>query len=236
MCPGSQNDVSVYQDVLVLSVDSSRSDDSCNSESQSATKKSSWEGLRVFDISNPRKPEYVAAVETDCGSHTHTLAPSQNGRNLYVYVSSYSPSADFPDCKPPHDFISIVRVPLKHPARAKLAAKPVLFPDGGNDGMLYSSETSGCHDLTAHPRKDLAVGACMGDGILLDIKNRLAPRVIDRVTDDVNFSFWHSATFNNAGTKVVFTDELGGGAFPTCNPLLGNTRGADGTTTSSTAS
>lgn len=96
VCPGSQNDVSVYDDVLVLSTDSSRSDSSCQSTAQSATIKDSWEGVKVFDISNPRRPEYVAAVETPCGSHTHTLAPGKgkgaNGKgkvdDLYVYVSS----------------------------------------------------------------------------------------------------------------------------------------------------
>ena len=91
-----------------------------------------------------------------------------------------------------------------------------------------ASETSGCHDVTAYPAKDLLAGACMGDGILMDIKRRKNPQVIDRVTDEVNFAFWHSATFNNAGTKVVFTDELGGGSLPTCNPIFGATRGADG--------
>ena len=75
VCPGSQNDVSVWKDLLVLSVDSSRSDDSCQSTTQSATEKESWEGVRVFDISDPANPQYIAAVETPCGSHTHTLAP-----------------------------------------------------------------------------------------------------------------------------------------------------------------
>ena len=88
VCPGSQNDVSVYRDLLVLSVDSSRNDDSCASTSQPATEKSSWEGIRVFDISNPAAPRYAAAVETDCGSHTHTLVPGKDRRNVYLYVLS----------------------------------------------------------------------------------------------------------------------------------------------------
>ena len=68
----------------------------------------------------------------------------------------------------------------------------------------------------------------MGDGILLDIRDRAKPRVTERVRDTENFAFWHSATFNNAGTKVVFTDELGGGGGATCNPTVGPTKGADG--------
>lgn len=68
----------------------------------------------------------------------------------------------------------------------------------------------------------------MGDGVLIDIADRAAPRVIERVTDTTNFAFWHSATFNNAGTKVVFTDELGGGGAATCNAAVGPNRGANG--------
>ncbi|RYP82854.1 hypothetical protein EKO23_20860 [Nocardioides guangzhouensis] len=228
VCPGSQNDVSVYGDLLVLSVDSSRSDDSCNSVAQPASEKSSWEGIRVFDISNPAAPRYAASVETSCGSHTHTLAPTKNGKDLYVYVSSYSPNAAFPDCQPPHDQISVIKIPTASPDDAALVGTPVLFPDGGNPGGNGSSTTSGCHDITAYPSKDIAAGACMGDGILMDISDREHPVVTEQVRDTTNFAFWHSATFNNAGTKVVFTDELGGGGAPTCNPTTGQEKGADG--------
>ena len=217
MCPGSQNDVSVYQDLLVLSTDSSRSNDTCDNISQSATNKASWEGIKVFDISDPANPAYVAAVETKCGSHTHTLAPSKDGKDLFVYVSSYSPNAAFPDCQPPHDLISVVQIPVDSPADASLASEPVLFPEGGNPGGNGSSTTSGCHDITAYPEKDIAAGACMGDGVLIDISDRVNPVVTEQVRDTENFAFWHSATFNNRGTKVVYTDELGGGGAPTCN-------------------
>lgn len=96
LCPGSQNDISVSGDLLFLSTDSSRSDNSCSSTSQPATEKSSWEGMKIFDISDKRNPKYVAAVETACGSHTHTLVPKR--RDVYIYVASYSPNATFPDC------------------------------------------------------------------------------------------------------------------------------------------
>lgn len=229
LCPGAQNDVSVSGDLLFLSTDSSRSDNSCNSTTQPATEKSSWEGMKVFDISDKRNPRYVAAVETSCGSHTHTLAPDR--KNVYVYVSSYYPSETFPDCQPPHDGISVIKVPRKAPENAAVVDFPVLFPDGGNPGGSTNpgvSETTGCHDLTTFPKLKLAAGACMGDGILLDIADPAKPRVIDRVEDNVNFAFWHSATFNERGNKVVFTDELGGGTSATCNEATGPTRGADG--------
>ncbi|NYG54605.1 LVIVD repeat-containing protein [Nocardioides perillae] len=227
VCLGSQNDISVYGDVLVLSVDSSRASSSCEAGSQSSLVKSSWEGLRVFDVSDPANPEYVAAVETDCGSHTHTLAPTKDGQTLYAYASSYSPNVNAPDCQPPHDKISVVEIPLDDPSQAALVSEPVLFPEGGNPGGNGSSTTSGCHDITAYPSKDIAAGACMGDGVILDISDRENPVVTETVRDTENFAFWHSATFNNEGTKVVFTDELGGGGAATCNPTVGPDKGAD---------
>ncbi|MEV7194141.1 hypothetical protein AB0N81_20385 [Streptomyces sp. NPDC093510] len=234
LCPGSQNDVSISGDLLFLSTDSSRSDDSCNSTTQPATEKSSWEGMKIFDISDKSNPKYVSSVETACGSHTHTLVPER--RDVYVYVSSYSPNATFPDCKPPHDGISIIKVPRKAPQKAAIVNFPVLFPGegpdgGGNPGGPTNpgvSKTTGCHDITVLPSKDLAAGACMGDGILFSIKDPENPRIIDQVQDNTNFAFWHSATFNQKADKVVFTDELGGGSGATCNAATGPTRGANG--------
>jgi hypothetical protein len=229
LCPGSQNDVSVYSNLLFLSTDSRRTDDSCASTTTTDAT-NYWEGIKIFDISRPSNPRYLKSVETDCGSHTHTVIPSKNGRTAYLYVSSYFPSPALADCQPPHDKITIVKVPLRAPTSAAVVAEPVLFPDGGYPGnaQVEETETSGCHDITAYPAKDLAAGACMGDGVLIDIKDREQPKVITTVRDTVNFAFWHSATFNNAGTKVVFTDELGGGGAPVCNPTVGPEKGADG--------
>ncbi|MFG1880234.1 LVIVD repeat-containing protein [Sphaerisporangium sp. NPDC049003] len=227
VCPGSQMDLSVYGDLLFASVDSSRNNDSCSSTPQPATQKESWEGIRIFDVSDKANPRYIKSVETNCGSHTHTLLPDKRHGNVYLYVSSYLPNAAYPDCQPPHDKISIVKVPLRDPAAAAVVATPVVFPDGGNEtqpNLLLP--TSGCHDITVYAEKGIAAGACMGDGVLFDIRNPEAPKVTARVTDP-NFAFWHSATFNNAGTKVVFTDELGGGGAATCNEATGPNRGAD---------
>ncbi|MFE9625154.1 LVIVD repeat-containing protein [Streptomyces sp. NPDC006527] len=234
LCPGSQNDISVSGNLLFLSTDSSRSDSSCNSTTQPATEKSSWEGMKIFDISDKANPRYVAAVETACGSHTHTLVPER--RNVYVYVSSYSPNAAYPDCQPPHDGISVIKVPRNAPEKAAIVNFPVLFPGegpdgGGNPGGPTNpgvSKTTGCHDITVLPEKDLAAGACMGDGILFSIEDPENPKIIDQVQDNVNFAFWHSATFNLKADKVVFTDELGGGGAATCNAEIGPNRGADG--------
>jgi hypothetical protein len=230
VCPGGQMDVSVYGNLLFAAVDSSRSDDSCNSTPLSAANKDAWEGVRIFDISDKRAPRYIKSVETNCGSHTLTLVPGKGLdrlKNVYVYVSSYLPAANFPDCQPPHDKISIIKVPLRNPTAAAVAATPVVFPDGGNEtqpGLLVP--TSGCHDITAYAEKNIAAGACMGDGVLFDISDRLNPKVTARITDP-NFAFWHSATFSNNAKKVVFTDELGGGGAATCNEATGPNRGAD---------
>jgi hypothetical protein len=72
-----------------------------------------------------------------------------------------------------------------------------------------------CHDITVYPAIGLAGGACGGYGLLLDISDPVNPRRIDAVADS-NFAYWHSATFNNSGTKVLFTDEWGGGGQPKC--------------------
>ncbi|MFN2399711.1 MAG: LVIVD repeat-containing protein [Gemmatimonadaceae bacterium] len=72
-----------------------------------------------------------------------------------------------------------------------------------------------CHDITVYPAIGLAGGACGGYGLLLDISNPANPVRIGAVADS-NFSYWHSATFNNDGTKILFTDEWGGGGQPKC--------------------
>lgn len=227
-CPGGQGDVSVSGNLLFFSTDYPRTNDTCTSEETTPADPGGWEGMRVFDISDPAQPSYVSAIPTDCGSHTHTLVPDKTGRAAYLYVSSYGPAPEFPNCQPPHDKISIVKVPYANPDQPELVDAPVLFPDGGNPGGPSVRETTGCHDLTAFPAKDVMAGACMGDGILLDISDPEQPAVVHRARDDENFEFWHSATFNNTGDRVVFTDELGGGSAATCNAEVGPNRGANG--------
>ena len=76
--------------------------------------------------------------------------------------------------------------------------------------------TNQCHDITVFPEVGLAAGACSGNGILLDISRSGATRSASTPSTDKNFAYWHSATFNNDGTKVIFTDEWGGGTRPRC--------------------
>ncbi|MFE6305109.1 LVIVD repeat-containing protein [Nocardiopsis sp. NPDC057823] len=220
LCPGGQGDVSVSGDLLYFSVDYPRAGDECGAPAAPATEAGAFEGIRIFDISDKENPQYVAAVRTDCGSHTNTLVPGEDGESDLVYVSSYSPSPDFPDCRPPHDKITVIEVPHDDPASAAIVNEPVLFPDGG------AESTTGCHDITAYPERGIAAAACLGDGLLLDISDPVEPRVLDRVRDP-NFAFWHSATFTDDARYVLFTDELGGGSAAVCTEGAGPERGAN---------
>jgi hypothetical protein len=83
-----------------------------------------------------------------------------------------------------------------------------------------------CHDITVYPAIGLAGGACGGYGLLLDIRDPAHPVRIGAVADS-NFSYWHSATFNNDGTKLLFTDEWGGGSAPKCRATDRKEWGAD---------
>ncbi|WP_017626634.1 LVIVD repeat-containing protein [Nocardiopsis chromatogenes] len=225
LCPGGQGDVSVSGDLLYYSVDYPRESADCGAAQSSPADADAFEGIRVFDISDKENPQYVAAVPTACGSHTNSLV--QGEETDYIYVSSYSPSERYPNCQPPHDQLSVIEVPKDAPEDANLASEPVVFPDGGNhdqDNLLLP--TQGCHDITVWSEKDIAAGACMGDGVIFDISDPLQPEVIETVRDE-NFAFWHSATFTNKGDGVIFTDELGGGGAPTCTAEIGGERGAD---------
>jgi hypothetical protein len=200
-----------------------------------------FRGLRIFDISDMARPRQVAAVQTCRGSHTHTLVEDPGDKeNLYVYISGTGPvrqgqelagcSDGEPDKNPEtaRFRIEIVKVPLAHPEQARIVSRPQIFADpktgaiaglwkGGShgDGLQSTSVTDRCHDITVYAAVGLAAGACSGNGILLDIRDPKEPKRIDAVNDP-NYAFWHSATFNNDGTKVLFTDEWGGGAQPRC--------------------
>jgi len=183
----------------------------------------------------------VAAVQSCRGSHTHTLViDPKDKQNVYIYISGTGGvrqeeelagcSGGDPDKNPGTALfrIDIIKVPLAHPEQAKIVNSPRIFADvktgalnglwkGGNhgDGTQTTSATNQCHDITVFAAMSLAAGACSGNGILLDIKDVVHPVRIDAVGDP-NYAFWHSANFSNDGTKVLFTDEWGGGGQPRC--------------------
>ena len=125
----------------------------------------------------------------------------------------------------------MIKVPVGTPEKAAIVNKPRIFADpatgalgglwqGGNHGVgtQTSRMTNQCHDITVFPELGLAAGACSGNGILMDISDPVHPVRLDQVVDK-NFAYWHSATFNNDGTKVIFTDEWGGGGRPRCRAI-----------------
>jgi len=241
VCPGGQGDPSVYGNLLFISVEETRGRVDCGTQGVADTVSADrFRGVRIFDISDIDHPKQVAAVQTCRGSHTHTLVPDpKDTANLYVYVSGTSSvrqSAELAGCsdKTPLEDpntslfrIDVIKVPLAAPQNAKIVTSPRVFADstgaiaglwkGGTHGpgTQETSETSRCHDITVYPEIGLAAGACSGNGILLDIRDPANPKRVDEVSDP-NFAFWHSATFNNDGTKVLFTDEWGGGTQPRC--------------------
>jgi hypothetical protein len=209
--------------------------------------------VRIFDITDITKPKQVAAVQTCRGSHTHTLVVDPNDKNnVYVYVSGTSfvrqseelagCSGEAPDKDPNTSLfrIDVIQVPLAHPQDAKVISSPRLFSDpqsgkinaltnGGThskEGTEKPSDTNQCHDITVYAAIGLAAGACSGNGILIDIKDPAHPKRLDAVNDP-NYAYWHSASFSNDGTKVVFTDEWGGGLGARCRANDPNKWGAD---------
>jgi hypothetical protein len=253
VCPGGQGDMSVYGNLLFMSVEQTRGRVDCGTQGVSETVSAErFRGVRIFDITDINKPKQIAAVQTCRGSHTHTLVVDPKDKaNIYVYGSGTSSvrspeelagcSGEAPDKDPNTSLFSIdvIQVPLAAPQTAKVVNRPRIFADektgaisglhqGGNfgPGTQTSRVTNQCHDITVMPDVGLAAGACSGNGILLDISDPVHPVRLDAVTDK-NFAYWHSATFNNDGTKVVFTDEWGGGTAPRCRATDLLTWGAD---------
>ncbi len=216
--------------------------------------KDRFRGVRIFDISDVQNPKQVAAVQTCRGSHTHTLVTDPNDKdNVYIYVSGTSfvrQSEELEGCsgeKPDKDpntalfRIDVIKVPVAAPQEAKIVSNPRIFIDprtgainglnngGGTHGKKEAdkpADTDQCHDITVYSAIGLAAGACSGNGIVLDIKDPVHPKRLDAVNDP-NYSYWHSASFSNDGSKVVFTDEWGGGLGARCRPNDPNKWGAD---------
>ncbi|MFF2275773.1 LVIVD repeat-containing protein [Agromyces sp. NPDC058126] len=251
LCPGGQGDVSVYGDLLFMSVEQTLGRIDCGTQGAAGSvNPERFRGVRIFDISDIDNPVQLPGVQTCRGSHTHTVvADPDDAENVYIYNSGTSgvrSPLELPGCQnatltadpvttgdPTQWRIDVIKVPLDAPETAAVVSQPRIFtnPDTGAynglqntlggqmhpSGTVYSPtpNTNTCHDITAYPEIGLAAGACQGNGILLDISDPVNPVRIDAVADP-NFSYWHSATFNNDGTKVIFTDEWGGGSGARC--------------------
>jgi len=253
VCPGGQGDVSLVDDLLIMSVQEVRGRLDCGLQGvPESVSNERVQGIRIFDVSDIRNPLQVAAVQTCRGSHTHTVAQNMATEdNIYVYVSGTSRVRDDEElegCSDDSPFedpnsalfrIEIIEIPRDDPASARIVNRPFIFADpnsgtlaglwdGGDhgEGTQTTSQTNQCHDITTYPEIGLAAGACSGNGILMDISDPANPQRLDQVIDP-GFAYWHSATFNNDGTKVIFTDEWGGGGRPRCRAQDPLTWGAD---------
>ena len=252
VCPGGQGDVSVHGNLLFMSVETPNGRVDCSPGALSMEPAPGrFMGIRIFDISDVNNPKQVASVQTCRGSHTHTLVTDPKDKNnVYIYVAGAMPvrdAAELAGCsgkRPQEDpntsyfRIEVIQVPVNAPQTAKVVNGPRIFADSaGNpmglwkggahgEGTQTTAMTDHCHDITVYPEQGIAAGACAGNGILLDISDPANPKRLYEVSDP-NFAYWHSATFNNDATKVIFTDEWGGGMAPRCQATDRPTWGAD---------
>tara|TARA_B000000475_G_scaffold164722_2_gene132571 strand:- start:1232 stop:3421 length:2190 start_codon:yes stop_codon:yes gene_type:complete len=241
VCPGGQGDVSIVGDILIMSVEQIRSRIDCGLEGVGRdASPERFRGIRIFDISDLTNPKQVGVVQTCRGSHTHSVvSTSINAGKIIVYNSGTGSVRDEEEMEGcigsiPGDErtalfrIDIIEIPIEDPSKSRIVSSPAVFadPDTGALGGLWvggdhgddtqdTKRTDQCHDITVFPSANLAAGACSGNGILFDITDPYNPKRLDVVTD-IGFAYWHSATFNNDGTKVIFTDEWGGGGRARC--------------------
>ena len=241
VCPGGQGDVSIVGDILIMSVEENRSRIDCGLEGVSRdASPERFRGIRIFDISDLERPKQVGAVQTCRGSHTHSVVdgPTVDGK-IIVYNSGTGGVRDdeeMEECigniagdqRTALFRIDVIEIPISDPSKSKIVSSPAVFADpetgslaglwrGGDHGddTQDTRRTDQCHDITVFPSAKIAAGACSGNGILFDITDPYNPKRLDVVTD-IGFAYWHSATFNNDGTKVIFTDEWGGGGRARC--------------------
>ena len=245
-CNGPQNDVSFHKmggkTFLFQSIDAGQTAEDCTSVNADVVDgmRVGYEGVRVFDVSNPAEPVFLDMIQTACGSHTHTLIPGSNGK-AYIYVSSYplgsgiTPAnppdppggADFKACTVPHKKISIIEVSapggefrfrLREQALAEDTAPTRPRPD--------RPSFVACHDVQAFMKKDIALGSCAGESQIWDISNPWMPG-IEREANHTHlrrppnstereYEFMHSAFFSWDGKVVATMDETGGGVEARC--------------------
>ncbi|MBW3579233.1 MAG: hypothetical protein KY462_16170 [Actinobacteria bacterium] len=251
-CYGPQNDVSVWDsdgdgqaDLLFTSVDRTLTGPECGATGTADhDDPTGWEGIRIFDVSNPEAPSQIGAVYQDCGSHTHTLVPDVANKRVLLYNSSY-PLRPGPTCGPDrgpeadrdplHGVIQVVQVPLANPAAAEeIAEPPINYPgdpdntfDPAEHGLAGFNPLRACHDIAVFVELRLAAAACaeqaqlwrIGADMLPDTTNPLW--VFDNPVDtdgpgggDTAADFWHSATFTWDGKVVNFSDESFGDGCP----------------------
>lgn len=201
-CPGGQGDVSVYEDLVFVSLDSPQAQETIGCTEPSARESAGKEGVRILDISNPRRPKQIQFVETDCGSHTHVINPSEDA--VYIYVQSYPLGVPSATCSPvSHRKVSIVEVPLDAPVKAKVV------------GTLDVSPEIGCHDVTIFPKKKLAAAACIGETQIWDVSDPAAPTIVSRIVNP-SIEIHHGTGITWDEKYLAIADEFAGSVTGEC--------------------
>jgi LVIVD repeat-containing protein len=242
-CITSQGDPSIVGTLLFISAEGGGNRNDC-AKGGVENPADHMAGVRIYDVSNPKSPKLVKNVQTCKGSHTHTVIPSPADKGVvYIYISGNQGARDSTElagCNNGTDpadeknslfRLDVIKVPLAHPEQAEVVTGARIFTGldpaprrsgntgrGGGRGGRGDAPPTGprnCHDVTAYPAMNLLAGACASYGLLVDISNPEKPIRLD-ARADTNFSLWHTAVFSNDGSKVVFTDEWGGGTTPNC--------------------
>lgn len=208
-CPGSQADVSIWKDLVFVSVDAALAGPDCPSASATPAEYvpgTHWEGIRIVSIKDPTKPQQIATVATDCGSHTHTIVPDLKKNRLLLYIQSYPLSGQGVRCNAvSHRKISVVEVPLNDPTKAQVVSTPSVSP------------AVGCHDVTVFPARKLAIAACISESQVWDVSDLENPEVISHIPNPPGMQISHSSAWSWDGKTVVIGDEMGGAeADPGC--------------------
>ena len=265
LCPGGQSDVSVYGNLLFMSVEETRGRDRLHADAGGGRDHAVPRRPRVRHLEHRRPAAGRRRADLPRLAHAHA------GEARTIRTTSTSTSRERPACAPATELagcdgnntntptgenpskwrIDVIKVPVADPATAAIVGGPRLFANEAagerpaervptphapvGEELGPTPITDACHDITVYEELDLAAGACEGNGILIDISDPANPMRLDAVADPL-FSYWHGATFSNDGKTVVFTDEWGGGTGARCRATDQLNWGATRSTTSSTAS
>ena len=235
-CNGPQNDVSVHEmggkRFLFQSIDTPQTAEDCSSANSPIVNggRVGYEGVRVFDVTDPANPVFVDMIQTACGSHTHTLIP--DGQRAFIYVSSYPlgtnitppgstpPNADYRECTIPHKKISIIEASAPGGNfQFKLKEQPLSDDTEPNNGF------QACHDIQIFMATKRALASCAGDAQLWDVSDPWNPTSnvegkhthIRSPSAADSFEFIHSGVFSWDGKTIAIMDETGGGGTAECN-------------------
>jgi hypothetical protein len=237
-CNGPQNDVSFHRmggkTFLFQSIDTAQTAEDCSSVNAPIVNggRVGYEGVRVFDVTDPAAPKFIDMIQTACGSHTHTLIP--DGRRAYIYVSSYplagssitpdgaTGPGDYRPCRKPHKKISIIKVSAPGGEFTSQLKEQPLADDTPSQNAFDNFQA--CHDIQILGKQDIALASCAAGGQLWDVSDPWNPTtnvpgkytLINSPGGGDTFEFIHSGVFSWDGKTFAMMDETGGGGTANC--------------------